>query len=81
MNLTQLRQHAKELVSFSLGLVDSAIGLVNSVYIFNLPNSKSCFWGLQITIIFRLANVETNFGLVNAGQLAIQASCNHSGKL
>ena len=56
MKVTQLRQHAKELVSFSLGLVDSAIGLVNSVYILNLPNSKSCFWGLQITIIFRLAS-------------------------
>ena len=64
MNLTQLRQHAKKLVSDSLGLVDSAIRLVKSVYVINLPNSKSCFWGLQIAIIFRL--VETNFGLVDA---------------
>ena len=37
-----LVQHAKEVVSDSLGLVDFAIGLVNSV--FNLPDGQLLFF-------------------------------------
>ena len=37
-----IRQHAKKVVSESLGLVNFAIGLVNSV--FNLPNGQVMFF-------------------------------------
>ena len=40
-------QHAKKIVSDNPGLVDFAIGLVNSV--FNLPEASEGFWGIQIT--------------------------------
>ena len=39
----QYDQHAKEVVSDNLGLVDFAIGLVNSVL--NLPDGQVIFWG------------------------------------
>ena len=43
-----LIQHAKKMVSDSLGLVDFAVGLVNSVL--NLPEWQVIFWGgIQIT--------------------------------
>ena len=37
------KQHAKKVVSESLGLVDFAIGLVNSGL--NLPDGQINFWG------------------------------------
>ena len=40
--LLRYRQHAKKVVSDSPGLVDFAIGLVNSV--FNLPNGQVRFF-------------------------------------
>ena len=44
----QYDQHAKEVVSDNLGLVDFAIGLVNSVL--NLPDGQVIFMGgIQIT--------------------------------
>ena len=36
-------QHAKKVVSDSLGLVDFAIGLV--IFVLNLPRGKCCFLG------------------------------------
>ena len=39
----QYDQDAKEVVSDNLGLVDFAIGLVNSVL--NLPDGQVIFWG------------------------------------
>ena len=44
---TAVNQHAKKVVSDSPGLVDFAIGLVNSV--FNLPNRQVMSWGIRIT--------------------------------
>ena len=41
--LRSQKQRAKKLVSDSLGLVDFAIGPVNSV--FYLPNGQVIFWG------------------------------------
>ena len=65
-------EHAKKVVSDSLGLVDFAVGLVNSVL--NLPDGQVIFWGK-----FKLQNncnqscssnffglVEMTFGLVHA---------------
>ena len=45
MNKSKLiNQHAKKVVSDSLGLVDFAIGLVNSVFhLPNLPNGQVTF--------------------------------------
>ena len=40
--MTVLTQHAKKVVSDSLGLVNFVIGLVNSV--FNLPNGQVMFF-------------------------------------
>ena len=42
-------QHAKKVVSDSMGLVDFAIGLV--IFVLNLPNRKVLFFGeIQITV-------------------------------
>ena len=41
--LRSQKQRAKKLVSDSLGLVDFAVGPVNSV--FYLPNGQVIFWG------------------------------------
>ena len=71
-NLAVLRQRAKKVVSDSPGLVDFAIGLVNSV--FNWPDrqvkffeefklQKNCEINLLIKTFFGL--VEMIFGLVN----------------
>ena len=55
------RQRAKTLVSNCPGLVDFAIGLVNSVL--DLPQRASeVFWGIQITE--ELLNPHQNFGIV-----------------
>ena len=71
-NHCQYDQHAKKVVSDSLGLEDFAVGLVNSVL--NLPDQQVIFWGgfkLQkkcsqscSSIFFRL--VEMTLGLVHA---------------
>ena len=45
--LSRLSQHAKKVLSNNLGLVDFAIGLVNSVL--NLSDGQVKFWGIQIT--------------------------------
>ena len=46
--LQSQKQRAKKVVSDNLGLVDFAIGPVNSV--FYLPNGQVIFWGeIQIT--------------------------------
>ena len=65
-------QHAKKLVSNSLGLVDFAIGLVNSVI--NLSNRQVEFFeefklqkNREINLLIKpfLALVEMLFGLIN----------------
>ena len=72
MLVIQLQQQAEKEVSHSLGLVDFAIGLVNSVI--NLPNrqvqffeelklQKNCEINLLIKTFLRL--VEMMFGSVN----------------
>ena len=65
-------QHAKKVVSDSLGLVDFAVGIVNSVL--NLPNGQVVFWGkfkLQKNCNQSCSSnffglVEMTFGLVHA---------------
>ena len=44
-----VRQRAKKVVSDSPGLVDFAIGLVNSVFNLSDGQVKFFFWGIQIT--------------------------------
>ena len=74
-------QHAKEVVSNSLGLVDFAIGLVNSVLNFSAQLASEVFLGIQITeqllskSLFGL--VKMTFELVHANYSLSewQASC------
>ena len=48
MLLKYLIQHAKKVVSDSLGLVDFAVGLV--IFVLNLPDGQVLFFGeIQIT--------------------------------
>ena len=48
MLLKNLIQHAKKVVSDSLGLVDFAVGLV--IFVLNLPDGQVLFFGeIQIT--------------------------------
>ena len=69
---TSTKQHAKKIVSASLGLVDFAIGLVNSVI--NLPDGQVNFFeefklqkNFEINLLIKtfLGLVEMIFGLIN----------------
>ena len=68
----KIKQRAKKVVSDSLGLVDFAIGLVNSVP--NLPDRQVKFfeefrlqknWEINLLVKTFLRLVEMTFGLVN----------------
>ena len=74
VNKQHLKQHAKKVVSDRPGLVDFAIGLVNSV--FNLPDRKGCFLRNLINrrSVKSILLVKKFFGLVEMTSGLVNAS-------